>query len=222
MPSLLCVSFLSRMSSMHKHAFTMIELLVVIGIIALLATLLIPTIAMVRDAAYTTACASNQRQIVMGAMQWGTDHKGYLVPGIWYETLPTDHQHYDSTLASVGVSGRASACPAPPGGSIGLNQTTVWGGAGPGTPGDGFWWWGEADKYFWIRGNTTLNAVRSPAEKIYFGDSEYYVLAYWDNSVTIGRRHKGRANLAWMDGHVSKEPQDYLSVYRAGGYFNSP
>ena len=207
---------------MRLRAFTLIELLVTITVIALLVAILIPTIAMVRDAAYTTTCASNQRQIVMGAMQWGTDHKGWLVPGVWYATLPTDHQHYDSTLASVGVSGRASACPAPPGGSIGLNQTIVWGGAGPGKPGDGIYYWGQADKYFWIRGNTTSSAVRSPAEKIYFGDSEYYVLAYWDNSVTIGRRHKGRANLAWIDGHVSSEPQDYLSVYRSGGYFNSP
>ena len=208
---------------MQIRAFTLIELLVVISIIAILAAMLMPAIVMVRESARSSVCMSNQRQCVMAATQWGVDHEGYLMPAIWSETLPTTHDKYENTLASLGVSGRVLLCPSSrPQGVYGLNQTIVWGGAGPGTPGDGVYLWGENAQYFWDRGNTTTSAVRMPSEKIYFGDSYYYVLAYWDFSVLGGRRHRGRANLSWIDGHVSGEPQDYVSKYPTGGYFNSP
>ena len=67
MSGLIRNSFYPIIGDMRLHAFTLIELLVTITVIALLVAILIPTIAMVRDAAYTTTCASNQRQIVMGA-----------------------------------------------------------------------------------------------------------------------------------------------------------
>ena len=71
MSCLILHSFYPIINFMRLHAFTLIELLVTITVIALLVAILIPTIAMVRVAAYTTTCASNHRQIVMGAMQLG-------------------------------------------------------------------------------------------------------------------------------------------------------
>jgi prepilin-type N-terminal cleavage/methylation domain-containing protein len=62
----------------RKQAFTLIELLVVIGIIAVLLSILLPTLAKVRQQALNANCASNIRQIIMGCHSYAADNKGFL------------------------------------------------------------------------------------------------------------------------------------------------
>ena len=58
-------------------AFTLIEVLVVIGIIAVLLSLLLPTLARSRDAANRVQCASNLRQIGQAIINYSTQNKGW-------------------------------------------------------------------------------------------------------------------------------------------------
>src|ERR1700760_1669527 len=57
-----------------KKGFTLIELLVVIAIIAILAAILFPVFAKVREKARAISCLSNEKQIGLGMMQYIQDN----------------------------------------------------------------------------------------------------------------------------------------------------
>ncbi|MDB5327897.1 MAG: hypothetical protein JWM57_3466 [Phycisphaerales bacterium] len=63
-----------------QSAFTLVELLVVIGIIALLISILLPSLNRARRAAAAIQCSSNMRQIAMAMLQYTADNKGKLIP----------------------------------------------------------------------------------------------------------------------------------------------
>ena len=65
---------------MKRQAFTLIELLVVIAIVGLLAAVMFPVFAHVRENGRRTVCLSNLRQLGIAAIQYAQDSDGYLPP----------------------------------------------------------------------------------------------------------------------------------------------
>ncbi len=63
----------------HHQGFTLIELLVVISIIAILASMLLPAVGMIRDMAIASKCASNARQLALGCITYAGENEGVTV-----------------------------------------------------------------------------------------------------------------------------------------------
>lgn len=73
----------------NRCAFTLLEMLVVIGIIALLMALLVPAVSRVRAQSQTVACASNLRQLALAANLYANDNDGFYPPAHFKKTSGT-------------------------------------------------------------------------------------------------------------------------------------
>jgi len=63
-----------------RRAFTLVELLVVIGIIALLISILLPSLNAAREQARMTKCLSNLQQLGLAAITYQSANNGYILP----------------------------------------------------------------------------------------------------------------------------------------------
>lgn len=92
-----------------NHQFTLVEMLVVIGIMLVLAGLLLPTLQEASQAAQAASCMNNLKQIGISANVYSNEANGWFVnafnhPGVTYPNRPDELWHRKMLIMQYLVS----------------------------------------------------------------------------------------------------------------------
>lgn len=139
---MLAMSIRSRRLS-GRRAFTLVELLVVVAIIALLISILLPSLARAREQAKSSKCLANLHDIMSASIAFSTDDdRGFLVPIVphvdWYGELDGPEVDLPGDLGD-----QRSALRRAFGGKSGRHQFAQYMGLG----GSGFGMWSTANGF---------------------------------------------------------------------------
>ena len=98
-----------------RHGLTLTELLIAVGLIALLVCLLLPVLGKVRAAANASLCLSNLRQMGTAWTVYAAENRGELPAYVWHTPQTPDiswNGYWPGLLEKNGVKGETLLCPA--------------------------------------------------------------------------------------------------------------
>ena len=189
----------------RSQAFTLIELLTVIAIIAVLAGLTMAGLGTMRQRAQSTQCLSNLRQLYAAAGLYSAEHKQFTAPPTFYTALrdggylqplnKNDMLNCSGVWMCSADTTDRTAIPDNQVDSIsrisyGYNAQKI------GLP-----------PTYWTTSAITLPAIPRPSHTLYFSDASLYFM----NVVAANRnavfRHNGKINVVFFDGHTATLPE---------------
>jgi prepilin-type processing-associated H-X9-DG protein/prepilin-type N-terminal cleavage/methylation domain-containing protein len=204
----------------EKQGFGLVELLVVIGIVAVMMALLFPSVIKMKERALNVKCIQNLKNIGASLSVYLAEHGCY--PGAntesgltWYEAL-NDYMK-DSRVSDASMISDAFRCPArgySDGAIVGYAYNYV--GFGYDKTAIG----GELPPEVWfarLYWKLRPASVENPAKKLVIGDSFEQgagggpsAMFFYQNSSLQATRHNGGGNYLWADGHVENITPDDL------------
>ena len=98
----------------RSSGFTLVELMTVMGLIALLTSLLLPVVGKVRAAAQSTTCLSNLRQMGTAWTMYTSESRGYLMHYVTRTPATPDAAYgayWPGVVEQYGVRGESLLCP---------------------------------------------------------------------------------------------------------------
>ena len=225
------------MKPTYSRAFTLIELLVVIAVISILAAILFPVFAKVREKARQTTCLSNLKQLGMAAIMYEQDFDDYTPGGTNFEFCNasfTTCDFWDGLITNNTWSsytwdtskGLLSPYLKAPGVETCPDASTIVNGPGYLPPAASYGSNAQAD-------DIPTAQIQEPANTVMYADS-----AQWNGSTTQsalytcdpiqsgpkegvqdgvhGLHAGGFANVAWCDGHAKSMPIIVGSIFGPG------
>ncbi len=226
-----CLGEAHRQRRKYLAAFTLIELLAVIAIVAMLAALIIPTVNQAIAGSRCVQCLNNLRQIVLATQMYAADHDGELPPSYVRDFSTGETTTWEAFLWEMGTSFQIQQCPA-------FRGEAMW-------SGDKYTGYNYNSSYIGgrvlKRGETILpgstpsarpSQIRHPSRCALFGDGEYesgankFMRSPYPGALdsdaslalggTQGFRHGRKTNVGFADGHVASLIDRYTDTAAFG------